>query len=182
MRLSQDGSPHSVRSEHSPSQDGLCPPSALDAKTWRCKSLDHKGLQVVSLSNRNSCNILPSGASLVYGLMTSQAQAAGGGRQVMRNKANDGPEALGIAECGLRIEEQETVTAGLRRQARETKPICPAGQMVCTAHPTERRRARFVKQSQFPGPGPLPVEDVTRETKPIGIKAEDDNYSQEEEL
>jgi hypothetical protein len=50
------------------------------------------------------------------------------------------------------------------------------------AYPTERPRARFAKQSQFPGPGPLPVEDVTRETKPICIEAEDDNYSQEKEL
>jgi len=114
---------------------------------WRCKSLGHKGLHVVSLSNRNSRNILPSEASLVYGPMATSHPAPPGGR-VMQNKANDGPEGLGIVECGLRIEEQETVTANLQWQVRQTKPICPARRVVCTAHPAERQTIRRTKQSQ----------------------------------
>ncbi len=48
----------------------------------------------------------------------------------------------------------------------ETNPICPVGQMVCTAHPTERRRiCGATKQSQFPGPVPLPGRERTVRNK-----------------
>jgi len=53
------------------------------------------------------------------------------------------PLGLRNVDCGLRIEEQETVTAGLRRQAPETKAICTDG--PC------RWGAYHAKQSQFAG-------------------------------
>jgi hypothetical protein len=108
-----------------------------------------------------------------------------GGARGLRNAAPD--RCPGRHGFGMRIER-----LGADERICETKPICPAGQTVCTAHPTEPREDRLrrtkpicrdrletgdrrweatadasCRTKPISGPRPLPRDDAPCQTKPI---------------
>ncbi len=143
-----------------------CPPSALGAKIQGRKSLGRTGLQVSSLSNRNACNIPTPGASLVYGLMTTSHPApARPDRPCSSQKSNirNAWGTLGIAQCGMRIQERQRGMAASRSKRAKQSQLWAGGPWDCGMWIADcGLKSNSSKQSQIP-------QAVPCETKPIGM-------------
>ncbi len=64
--------------------------------------------------------------------------------------------------AGMPTSEKGLYSLAAGPQLCGTNPICPARQMVCIAHPTERQRAGRAKQSQFAWAAPTEKGRIVR--------------------